>query len=92
MFWCGVYNLYLIYTEMYLVDFIKFSLCYSKLLQKSLLNCYFIIVIIIIIIIIIINSTIRQISPIVRTLDHTGCCKPDHLIRLTLSTYAVSFL
>ena len=33
MFWCGVYNLYLMYTEMYIVDFIKFSLYYKSLIQ-----------------------------------------------------------
>ena len=30
MFWCGVYNLYLTYTEMYIVDLIKFSLYYNS--------------------------------------------------------------
>ena len=33
MFLCGVYNLYLMYTEMYIVDFIKFSLYYNSLIQ-----------------------------------------------------------
>ena len=33
MFWCGVYNLYLTYTEMYIVDLIKFSLYYNSLIQ-----------------------------------------------------------
>ena len=33
MFWCGVYNLYLIYVEMYIVDLIKFSLYYNSLTQ-----------------------------------------------------------
>ena len=32
MFCCGVYNLYLIYTEMYIVDLIK--LYYNLLIQQ----------------------------------------------------------
>ena len=44
MFWCGAYNLYLTYTDMYIVDLIKFSLYYNaliQLLQESLINCYY---------------------------------------------------
>ena len=33
MFWHGVYNLYLTYTEKYIVDLIKFSLYYNLLIQ-----------------------------------------------------------
>ena len=33
MFWCGVYNFYLTYTEMHIVDLIKFSLYYNSLTQ-----------------------------------------------------------
>ena len=33
MFWCGAHNWYLIYTEMYIVDFINFSLHYNSLIQ-----------------------------------------------------------
>ena len=33
MFWCGVFNLLLIYTELYIVDLIKFSLYYNSLIQ-----------------------------------------------------------
>lgn len=33
MFWCGVYNLYLTYTEMYIVVLTKFSLYYNLLIQ-----------------------------------------------------------
>ena len=33
MFWCGVYNLYLMHTEMYIVDLIKFSLYYNSLIE-----------------------------------------------------------
>ena len=33
MFWCGVYNLYLTYTEMYIVVLIKLSLYYNSLIQ-----------------------------------------------------------
>ena len=34
MFWCGVYNLYLIYTEMYIADLIKFSLYYKSFIKQ----------------------------------------------------------
>ena len=33
MSWCGVYNLYLTYTEMYKVYLIKLSFYYSSLIQ-----------------------------------------------------------
>ena len=33
MFRCGVYNLYLKYTEMYIVVLSKFSLYYNSLIQ-----------------------------------------------------------
>ena len=33
MFWCGVYNLYLTYTEMYIVVLSKFLLYYNSLIQ-----------------------------------------------------------
>ena len=33
MFWCGVYYLYLTYTEMYIVVLSKFSLYYNSLIQ-----------------------------------------------------------
>ena len=53
MFWCGVYNLYLTYTEMYIVVLTKFSLYnnlliqyvtarkFNKLLLLLLLLCYY---------------------------------------------------